>query len=391
MPNTKIKEKPRGTIKKIEKNIVGLEKIKNHLITTKEKIHENTNRYENDSAENYAEGKVQNNINYAIRTGISKGNNLGKKSLEETKRNFAIGKQRIENFKKRIKEKQKVQIDNTNKAIKNGKTLTIKQAHSRTRLSSPKIKTTEKTAKESQKIINKNIKATQKITQISKKVANTTAKTIKNTLRATIKTTKTIIAGAKALTSVIIAGGWIAIVITLVIVIIAGFIASIYNSNGNNNYDTSQIPNSEIVLVAKAQIGNEGGDKFWSWYGFKEHVAWCACFVSWCGDQCGYINNGILPKFSACVDGINWFKEKNEWHDRGDSYYPIVGDIIFFDWKDEAGNQDGTSDHVGIVTRTDIENRNIYTIEGNTSNKCAERMYSFDDVQVMGYGSPKYE
>lgn len=33
----------------------------------------------------------------------------------------------------------------------------------------------------------------------------------------------------------------------------------------------------------------------------------------------------------------------------------------------------------------------IYTIEGNTSNKCAERMYSFDDVQVMGYGSPKYE
>ena len=60
-------------------------------------------------------------------------------------------------------------------------------------------------------------------------------------------------------------------------------------------------------------------------------------------------------------------------------------------YKDENGNQDGTSDHVGIVTRTDITNRNIYTIEGNTSNKCAERMYSFDDVQVMGYGSPKYE
>ena len=33
----------------------------------------------------------------------------------------------------------------------------------------------------------------------------------------------------------------------------------------------------------------------------------------------------------------------------------------------------------------------VLIIEGNTSNKCAERMYSFDDVQVMGYGSPKYE
>ena len=52
---------------------------------------------------------------------------------------------------------------------------------------------------------------------------------------------------------------------------------------------------------------------------------------------------------------------------------------------------DDRNKFIGIVTRTDIENRNIYTIEGNTSNKCAERMYSFDDVQVMGYGSPKYE
>ena len=68
-----------------------------------------------------------------------------------------------------------------------------------------------------------------------------------------------------------------------------------------------------------------------------------------------------------------------------------MGDIIFFDWYDENGKQDGVSDHVGIVTRTDITNRNIYTIEGNTSDKCAERMYSFDNEQVMGYGSPKYE
>lgn len=56
-----------------------------------------------------------------------------------------------------------------------------------------------------------------------------------------------------------------------------------------------------------------------------------------------------------------------------------------------SGNQDGISDHVGIVTRTDIQNRTIYTIEGNTSDKCAERMYSFDDTQVIGYGTPKYE
>ena len=143
--------------------------------------------------------------------------------------------------------------------------------------------------------------------------------------------------------------------------------------------------------MAKAQVGNDGGEKFWKWYGFDSRVEWCACYVSWCANECGYIDKGIIPKFSACVDGISWFKEHNEWQDRGESYYPIVGDIIFFDWKDEEGNQDGISDHVGIVARTDIENKTIYTIEGNTSDKCAERMYSFDDAQVMGYGTPKYE
>lgn len=142
--------------------------------------------------------------------------------------------------------------------------------------------------------------------------------------------------------------------------------------------------------MAKAQLGNEGGDKFWKWYGFTEHVHWCACYVSYCANECGYIEKGIMPKFALCTDGIKWFKEREQWHDRSDGYYPMVADIIFFDWKDENGNQDGNCDHVGIVTRTDMANRTIYTIEGNTSNKCAERMYSFDDVQVMGYGSHKY-
>ena len=223
------------------------------------------------------------------------------------------------------------------------------------------------------------------------KVDSKRVKLAQATIQTTIKTLKAIITTAKAIISAIIAGGWVAVVIILVIALIGGFIAAIFNSNGDADYDTSQIPISEIILVAKAQIGNEGGDKFWKWYGFEEHVHWCACYVSWCANECGYIEKGIIPKFSVCTDGINWFKEKNEWHDRGENYYPIIGDIIFFDWKDENGNQDGTSDHVGIVTRTDITNRNIYTIEGNTSNKCAERMYSFDDVQVMGYGSPKYE
>jgi len=60
-----------------------------------------------------------------------------------------------------------------------------------------------------------------------------------------------------------------------------------------------------LVEVAYSQIGNVGGDPYWSWYGFSNHVEWCACFVSWCADQCGYLDAGVMPKFCSCVLGVN--------------------------------------------------------------------------------------
>lgn len=387
-----IKVKPKGTIKKLDKEIVQVQKFKNNLITTKEKINEFTSNENNTTAENYASQKIQNDISYVSRKGASKANEVGKKSLTETRKNFIKGKQKIETLKFKIKEKRindlKNVVQKSNKTIKQGTKQSIKTAKNTTSLAKKGIKTSEQVAKNTKKVAKESVKMTQRAIKASKKAVEATIRATKTAIKATIKA---IIATTKALISAIVAGGWVAVVIILVIALIGGFIAAIFNSNGDTDYDTSQIPNSEIVLVAKAQIGNEGGDKFWKWYGFNEHVAWCACFVSWCANECGYIDKGIIPKFSVCTDGINWFKERNQWHDRGENYYPIVGDLIFFDWYDENGSQDGSCDHVGIVTRTDVDNRNIYTIEGNTSNQCAERMYSFDDVQVMGYGSPKYD
>ena len=40
----------------------------------------------------------------------------------------------------------------------------------------------------------------------------------------------------------------------------------------------------QIVQVALTQVGNVGGEPYWSWYGFGSRVEWCACFVSWCAD-----------------------------------------------------------------------------------------------------------
>ncbi len=78
---------------------------------------------------------------------------------------------------------------------------------------------------------------------------------------------------------------------------------------------------NDIVEVAKQYIGNVGGQPFWSWYGFSNRVEWCACFVSFCANECGYIEAGIIPKFASCQsEGVAWFQTCGLWQDR--SYTP---------------------------------------------------------------------
>lgn len=142
--------------------------------------------------------------------------------------------------------------------------------------------------------------------------------------------------------------------------------------------------NHQLVEIAKAQLGNVGGEPYWSWYGFGGRVEWCACFVSWCADQCGYIDKGIIPKFAVCGDGVDWFKAKNQWLNYRST--PEPGMIIFFDWPDEHGTQDGDSDHVGIVEK--VEGGRVYTIEGNSGDACERNSYPVGNYQILGYGTP---
>lgn len=144
-----------------------------------------------------------------------------------------------------------------------------------------------------------------------------------------------------------------------------------------------------IVQVALSQIGNVGGEPYWSWYGFGSRVEWCACFVSWCADQCGYIETGVCPKYAGCVNGVEWFKERGQWMDG--SEIPSPGMIIFYDWDSpngESGPQDGLSDHTGIVEK--VENGIVYTVEGNSGDSCRQRQHTVGYYEILGYGIPAY-
>ena len=142
----------------------------------------------------------------------------------------------------------------------------------------------------------------------------------------------------------------------------------------------------DIVQVALSQVGNSG-DTYWSYMGFESRVEWCACFVSWCANECGYIQADILPNTAGCVVGESWFKARDQWQDK--TYTPNPGDIIYFDWdKEETNGQDGITDHVGIVEK--VEGGYIYTIEGNSGDRVSNNTWAIGHYEIYGYGVPLY-
>ena len=579
MADIKTRETVKGTIKTLDKAAIAGQKMKQAYIATKDKAEHSVNTNEN-TAEEYAADKTEAGIDEIAHKGAYAFDKAGRKGVQETKQNIQSGKEGIQRFKQQRAEKamnaQKTQgrpttvgnssaqtqttsairtLEKPEKMVKQSATsagkknikLAGKEAAKTTQRSvktaehtaRASIKTSQQTAKAAQKTAQATVKVSQKAAQAAKKAAKATADTVKATAKATVATVKAIIAGTKALVAAIAAGGWIAVLIIMIVVLFGAAVAMFGGGSDSNSYTPvsaeveayepiiqkyakeygipeyvelikavmmqesggrgldpmqaaegsfntryphepngikdpeysiqcgvqelkaaltsaevespidmehiklalqgynfgngyiswaktkyggysyanavefstqqaqrlgwdsygdTQYPahvlryypygraftaggNQAIVEVALTQLGNQGGQPYWSWYGFNSRVEWCACFVSWCADQCGYIESGLVPKFAGCVDGANWFKSNGKWQDR--TYEPKVGDIIFFDWEG-----DGTTDHVGIVEK--CENGTVYTVEGNSGDACKQRQYAVGSSNIYGYGIPAY-
>lgn len=579
MADIKTRETVKGTIKTLDKAAIAGQKMKQAYIATKDKAEHSVNTNEN-TAEEYAADKTEAGIDEIAHKGAYAFDKAGRKGVQETKQNIQSAKEGIQRFKQQRAEKamnaQKTQgrptmvgsssaqtqtssaiktLEKPEKIVKQSATsagkknikLAGKEAAKTTQRSvktaehtaKASIKTSRQTAKAAQKTVQATVKASQKAAQAAKKAAKATADTVKATAKATVATVKAIIAGTKALVAAIAAGGWIAVLIIMIVVLFGAAVAMFGGGSDSNSYTPvsaeveayepiiqkyakeygipeyvelikavmmqesggrgldpmqaaegsfntryphepngikdpeysiqcgvqelkaaltsaevespidmehiklalqgynfgngyiswakskyggysyanavefstqqaqrlgwdsygdTQYPahvlryypygraftaggNQAIVEVALTQVGNQGGQPYWSWYGFNSRVEWCACFVSWCADQCGYIESGLVPKFAGCVDGANWFKSNGKWQNR--TYEPKAGDIIFFDWEG-----DGTTDHVGIVEK--CENGTVYTVEGNSGDACKQRQYAVGSSNIYGYGIPAY-
>ncbi|MGI6211295.1 MAG: CHAP domain-containing protein [Anaerovoracaceae bacterium] len=162
----------------------------------------------------------------------------------------------------------------------------------------------------------------------------------------------------------------------------SGIAAQVLQTVKNADLDPYDV-DTPIVKTALKEVGNKGGDKFWKWYGFNYHVAWCGCFVGWCADQNGYIEKGLVPKFAYVPDGVNWFKANDLWKSYDEK--PESGDIIFFT-KDR---KKGLGSHVGIVAN--VIGSRVYTVEGNSRNRVRKHSYSLNSRKILGYGEVKEE
>ena len=140
----------------------------------------------------------------------------------------------------------------------------------------------------------------------------------------------------------------------------------------------------KLINIAKKEIGNnesnKGYLKYMNYYPEDPSQPWCAIFVSWCANEAGFIQSGIIPKYESCSTGVEWFKNRNAFHSDNSSYTPQPGDIVFFG--------PGGSTHTGIVVSADANA--IHTIEGNTSDMVAKRDHPRGTGDIYGYGTPAY-
>src|SRR5574344_191746 len=224
LADIKTKDSKSKTIKTLNKAVVGTQNIKDNLVSTKEKINDNTQNKNEENNIEYGSNQITGASSITASAVATKFNKYGKKSFEETKDNIIKLKD-----KRLAKRMEKQAIKNSKGTIKTGKN-TIKNGKTA-------VKTSKEVAIKSQKVAKESIKAA---------------------IKATISAIKGIIAGTKALIAAIVAGGWIAVVIILVVCLVALLCGSIFGIFFSSEKSSS---NSITMKEVVAECNQEFADK----------------------------------------------------------------------------------------------------------------------------------
>lgn len=346
----KTKETIKGTIKTIDKGRVITDKAKDTIVSIKEKGDTGYNNTNDNNANEYAINRINNSARKAVNNS---GNikNIGNKAVRDTKNNFIKTKNKVKNIKTKLTEKKMI------KQVKN------------------KIKTSKKVVKETAKTTKQTIKASERAKQLMVKSVKMTYQGIKVAVKATVSAIKGIIAGTKALISFLLAGGWIALIIIIVICLIGVLL----NSHFGIFFSGEKTSKNSITMQdVIAECNNEFYDKLQTIQDENEHEEYVleGKLASW---------KDMLVIYTVKVSkGIN----ENDVITIDDNKKQIMKDI-FWDMNSLSSEvKTETIIEQGVNTDelpTEIEKEVLHII---ITSKNAEQMkeeYSFNELQLEQY------
>jgi len=346
----KTKETIKGTIKTIDKGRVITDKAKDTIVSIKEKVDVGYNNTNDNNANEYAINRINNSVRNVVNNS---GNikNTGNKTVRDTKNNFIKTKNKVKNIKTKLTEKKMI------KQVKN------------------KIKTSKKVVKETAKTTKQTIKASERAKQLMVKSVKMTYQGIKVAVKATVSAIKGIIAGTKALISFLLAGGWIALIIIIVICLIGVLL----NSHFGIFFSGEKTSKNSITMQdVIAECNNEFYDKLQTIQDENEHEEYVleGKLASW---------KDMLVIYTVKVSkGIN----ENDVITIDDNKKQIMKDI-FWDMNSLSSEvKTETIIEQGVNTDelpTEIEKEVLHII---ITSKNAEQMkeeYSFNELQLEQY------
>lgn len=346
----KTKETIKGTIKTIDKGRVITDKAKDTIVSIKEKGDVGYNNTNDNNANEYAINRINNSVRNVVNNS---GNikNTGNKTVRDTKNNFIKTKNKVKNIKTKLTEKKMI------KQVKN------------------KIKTSKKVVKETAKTTKQTIKASERAKQLMVKSVKMTYQGIKVAVKATVSAIKGIIAGTKALISFLLAGGWIALIIIIVICLIGVLL----NSHFGIFFSGEKTSKNSITMQdVIAECNNEFYDKLQTIQDENEHEEYVleGKLASW---------KDVLVIYTVKVSkGIN----ENDVITIDDNKKQIMKDI-FWDMNSLSSEvKTETIIEQGVNTDelpTEIEKEVLHII---ITSKNAEQMkeeYSFNELQLEQY------
>lgn len=277
MSEIEIKKVAEKALKTADNLGIATEKAKGITLRAKEKVSENVSD-NSESPVNYAVNKVQDNAKSVSEDAIYLFKKLGKKSVNETVKNTKKLEQSIEEVRaKRKIKKDKRKVNNPDKytpkapddTVKTDDDIVSKNIPKNTQnkvrsASSIKTKETVSAVKSNQPIINASkqsakdtAKAINKSSQIAKETAKQSAKGAKKAARTTKRAIKAMIESTKALVNAIIVGGWVSVVIIILICLVAALCSSFYGIFFSSETSQSGMNITSVIQ----QINNEFDDK----------------------------------------------------------------------------------------------------------------------------------